>query len=95
MVFKNPIPFLIGITTSIVLLLIFFVVWGEIGFATEVWVDGCPDIAAAHIEAYGPSPKWWGIIFLFIIPPVFILLSIYCGLRVRRFILGLQGEKDA
>jgi hypothetical protein len=86
------IGYLIGITTSIVLLLISFVVWGEIGFATEVWVDGCPDIVAAHIEAYGPSPKWWEIIFLFVIPPIFISLSICCGMLARRFILRFQGK---
>ncbi len=85
---------LVGLIAGIVLLVIFFGVWGASGFATGVWVDGCPDIVAAHIEAYGPCPTWWRITFLFVIPPIFIFLSIYCGLRVHRIILELQSKKD-
>lgn len=74
---------LAGFTVSFIMLAILFPVWGYIGFATGVWVDGCPDIVAAH----EPSPLWWEITFQYVIPTISILISTYCGFRVsQRFL---------
>ncbi len=68
-----------GFFAGLAALAILLVAWGWGGFATGVWVDGCPDVVAAYA-----CPKWWEDIFLFALPPVLVGISIFSGLWVRR-----------
>ena len=75
-----------GTAVAIVSAAALAVAWLSIGFKTDVWIDGCPDVVAAHIEAYGPCPMWWERTFLFLLPLILLLVSVLSGLRAYRFL---------
>jgi hypothetical protein len=74
---------LAGSFVGLAALAILLVAWGGVGFATGVWVDGCPDVVAAYA-----CPKWWEDIFLFALPPILFAVSICSGLWARRSMFG-------
>jgi hypothetical protein len=74
---------LAGSFVGLAVLAILLVAWGWVGFATRVWVDGCPDVVAAYA-----CPKWWEDIFLFVLPPTLFAVSICSGFLAQRSMFG-------
>lgn len=79
----------VGFIASLITLVTLFGLWAVGGFATDIWVDGCPDVVAAH----KPSPWWWEKLYVYVIPLILLSLSVYLGVRVNRMMLRLKDGK--
>ena len=79
---------LLGLMTGAITFVVLFIAWGYLGFRTGVWIDGCPDIVAAH----EPVPIWWEISFSYVIPPIMFLVAVYAGIRTSKRKQGIRPD---
>jgi len=76
------------IFAALAVLAAFSIGWGFLGVETGVWIDGCPDVVDAYVEAHGACPAWWKDVYFFAIPPALFASAAYIGLLSFKFVLA-------
>lgn len=70
----------VGLGGGLFLLALGFVGWLLLGAVTDVWVDGCPDIAPPL------APALWRWCFLYGLAPLLVGLCLWAGWRMGRWL---------
>lgn len=66
----------VGLSCALLLLMLGSIGWLLLGWATHVWVDGCPDIAPPL------APPAWRLFHAWVVAPAWALFAVRMGWRV-------------